>query len=102
MDLNEDLSKNMKNRKQRTRLIYLPKGLRTTPEWLFESFTEKSLAKHGIKEVKLTAYSITNRKRQVQLTQYRINLNKGDLACLIDGNIPITYLGNKVWTTVED
>ncbi len=76
-------------------LLWLPSGIVTTPQWLFEKFTTSSLAKHGIRRVS------TNRRIQFdgddQQVNYVVQVAKSDRVERITGDTPITYLGFKKW-----
>lgn len=77
-------------------LLWLPSGIVTTPQWLFEKFTTSSLAKHGIRRVS------TNRRIQFdgddqQQVDYVVQVAKSDRVERITGDTPITYLGFKKW-----
>lgn len=76
-------------------LLWLPSGIVTTPQWLFDKFTSSSLAKHGIRRVS------TNRRIQFdgdgRQVDYVVQVAKSDRVERITGDTPITYLGFKKW-----
>ena len=76
-------------------LLWLPSGIVTTPQWLFDKFTSSSLARHGIRRVS------TNRRIQFdgddQQVDYVVQVAKSDRVERITGDTPITYLGFKKW-----
>ena len=78
------------------RLWYLHKGTVTTPEALFNDYTEKLLEKHGITR-KLGYQPIINKNFWIYTVKF-----SHDACFSIDGNEQIQYLGRKKWSVINE
>lgn len=78
------------------RLWYLPKGTVTTPEYLFNAYTEKSLERHGITR-QLGYQPFINKNFMI----YEVHFTH-DACFNIDANEKIQYLGRKKWSVINE
>lgn len=76
-------------------LFWLPAGIVTTPQWLFDKFTSSSLAKHGIRRVSRNSRVLL--AGQDDRVEYVVQLDKSDRVARISKDTPITYLGFRKW-----
>lgn len=74
------------------RLWYLPKGIVTTPHYLFNAYTERSLERHGI-----------TRKMAYPKPFWIYQVNFTDDACFsTSSDTLIQYLGRKKWRIINE
>lgn len=78
------------------RLWYLPKGIVTTPKYLFNAYTEKSLERHGITR-KIGLPPVINKPFWI----YSCNFSR-DACFSIGSNEKIKYLGRKKWSVINE
>lgn len=76
-------------------ILYMHKGVISTPKWFFNNYTEDSLARFGL-------HKFLNKGTYNYIYQIEVNVGHNHYSLKVKDNQRIVYLGDFNWNVVDD